>query len=372
MDAVVGLARDGLSAPSGAGGGADERTCALVAAAEEAGAREAVVVGAMGSRLAGILEAVDRARGRGAEPALATHLARERVNRLRVAAAVARAGEALDGAEIGWVVVKGPAVARLWPEPTRRGFNDLDLLVEPHRVADAVAALVEAGADELNRNWAGVRRYAVAEFPLLLAGAQIDLHADLVGLGRHRRHIAFATLELLDRRRRVPTPAGAVPVLDPADEVIHLCVHAGLGGATRLSQLRDVAVAVGRLDPDPATVAARARAAGARRLCAHVLDRAGWLTGANPRIDGLVAALGVGPAELALRRRADERTRRRARRRGVVRAGRAWWVRSRRDTAGATVADLAWWGWRRGASGLGLRVASWDVDDPDSPLYWGR
>lgn len=377
VDAVMGLARDGLTGGKGSRpGGADEETCALVTAAEEAGERPALVEGAIESRLGGVLEVVDRVRGRPAEPVLAEHLARERLTRLRVGAALARAGEALDGAGVGWLVVKGPAVARLWPAPTRRGFNDLDLLVEPGRVAVAVDALVEAGARELHRNWEGVRRYEVAEFPLLLAGAQIDLHADLVGLGRHRRHIRFGTTGVLARRRWVETGAGTVPVPDPVDEVIHLCVHAGLGGATRLGQLRDIAAAVAVLAPEPDTLAARAREVGARHLCAHVLDRVGRLLGpdpgVSPLVNPLVAALDAPVTELALRRWGDRSLRQRARRRAGVRIGRGWWVRSRRDTVGATAADLAWWGWRRGAARLGMRVPSWDVDDPDSPLYWGR
>ncbi len=395
LDALVAVARDGLGA--GRGAGPDPATIEMVDALEAAGGRAALVRGVARERLAGVLTAVDEARGRPLDPILEGLVTRDRVVRLRCASALETAAGALDEAGVPWLVVKGPAIARLWPRPEQRGANDLDVLVDPAAVGGAVAALVGAGAREINRNWEAVLRYGVAEFPLVLGGVQIDLHADLVGLGRHRRHLRLDTGGILARSRRVDVGPTTVPIADPADQLLHLCVHTGLGGATRLSQLRDVAAAVRGDPPEPSVFVERARSAGAMGMCAHVLDRVGevfgmsgsgtpgsGVPGPSGRPGELVGAPGVSGSgvswflgrELALRRRHDRRCRRRARGTGVGdtggRIGAAWWVRSRRDTVGATVGEHLWWSWRWVASRLGIPVTSWDVDDPTSPLYWGH
>src|SRR4051794_12287440 len=40
------------------------------------------------------------------------------------------AGAALDDAGIRWALIKGPALAALWPRPDMREYRDLDLLVD--------------------------------------------------------------------------------------------------------------------------------------------------------------------------------------------------------------------------------------------------
>lgn len=185
---------------------------------------------------------------------------------------VARLAAALD---IDWVVAKGPALSSGWyADAGSRAYTDIDLLVRPSDFGRALDRLYGLGYTDLATNWRGFRVHRVAEVPLERGDSTVDLHWDLVGLGRHRRDLRLLTDEVIDRS--VVIEVGGASVRTPAaeDTLLHLCVHAGLAGARRLLHLADVDVVVRRADLDWTAFVARARAAGAAALALAVLQRA--------------------------------------------------------------------------------------------------
>ncbi|MEM9034468.1 MAG: nucleotidyltransferase family protein [Actinomycetota bacterium] len=287
------------------------------------------------------------------------------VRRLAAARALGPIGRALDGASVPWAVLKGPVVAALHPRPEHREFNDLDILVPGRALGPALDALAAAGIEDLNRNWAGVLTHGVAELPLRCGATWIDFHWHVVGLARTRRELRVDADALIERRRVVPLPTGPVPALDATDQVLHLALHAGLGGAGVLAWLRDLAVVIEYDRPHWPTLCTRAERMGVARLTAHVLDRAARLVGATVPPHA-VAALGTGPM-LALRRRLDDRSSRRLQ----DRIAPAFIVKTARDGVRPSLAAVA----RVGGDRLRTRLGSprhWDVDDERSPIYWNH
>jgi hypothetical protein len=292
------------------------------------------------------------------------HLARvfeNRVSRLRAAAAMVRLTSVLEDGQIDWVVVKGPDVARYMRHPEHRAYNDLDLVVAGQHFERALSALIAAGAEELNRNWDAYVRYEVGEVPMSFDGVPLDLHWSLIGLGAVRRTMQMPTDEMVRRRMTAEVNGAAdVPVLEPVDRLLHLCVHTALSGAQRLDQLRDIAVVVvGEPDFDWDLFERRARSALVAPLVAHALDRAANVLGASisqttvERMGGLSLRIGrwvdaTGAPD-------------RVRLRGVhLKSARNQW-RARTNA------------WRRL---LGHEITrrvtpshTWDFADPDSVLY---
>ena len=84
----------------------------------------------------------------------------------------------LDGADVPWAVVKGPAAAAtFWPASDMRDYRDLDVVVHPARFGEVLGLLVDAGAEQLDLNWGLVRRQMRAELTFVLPrGTLLDLH----------------------------------------------------------------------------------------------------------------------------------------------------------------------------------------------------
>lgn len=136
------------------------------------------------------------------------------------------------------VVLKGPAVATwLYEEP--RPYIDVDLLVPPERVDEAVMCLSALGfgsngpgPDAVGRE-AGWRNEQSLAGPL---GCVVDLHHRLVGVPsavRCWRVLSARTVEL-------ELPDGAVPVLAPAARAAHLALHAAQSGPADGQALEDL------------------------------------------------------------------------------------------------------------------------------------
>ena len=201
--------------------------------------------------------------------------------------------DALDGASVPWVVVKGPALAARWGAAAAvRPYDDLDLLVAPGSFETAVEAIRDAGFSHRNRNWDGFRRMGVGELPLDDGNVVVDLHWSLLGLGRHRRDLDLSADRLVARRVEVSLGGRGVPTLDDEDTLVHLCCHAALAGAQLLSQLVDVHLVARTVDPDRLRV--RLDEAGATRLAAVVLARServfGPATAFGPPLADRIAA----------------------------------------------------------------------------------
>jgi hypothetical protein len=121
----------------------------------------------------------------------------------------------LDRAGIEPVLVKGWAIARLYPEPGVRPYGDIDLCVHPKQFDAAKAAL----SNEANN-------------------IQVDLHEGFAKLDTRSWDELYARSQLLKIDRV------EVRVLAPADHLRALCFHFLREGAWRPLWLCDIAVAV--------------------------------------------------------------------------------------------------------------------------------
>ena len=223
--------------------------------------------------------------------------------RLLASRVLAASASALDAADIPWLVFKGPAISSLMNRAELRSFNDLDLLVAASAFSDAVDALIDAGVEEINENWTPYLTHRVGEVPMVMHGVSVDLHWHVTGLGRDRAMFRLQPHEMVARRVERRIGETTVSVLDPVDQLLHLSVHAALGGATRVDQFRDVAVVVAGESIDWDVFVARAGEAWVDGLVGHLLDRA---TRAGPATvpDEVVRRL-AGDASIDRRRRLD-------------------------------------------------------------------
>ena len=187
--------------------------------------------------------------------------------------------QALDGAGISWVLVKGPSLSAIWPRPDMREYHDLDLLVDRHRFLDALSTLQAAGAVLVDRNPPMILRQLRAELRLHLRhGTTLDLHWDLVNDVTLRKEFRFPTDAMIERASSAAIGGIAVPVLDPVDTLLHLGYHTTLSGAHRLIWFMDIRSASSH-DPDWARIASRARAYGVELPLSLAFDRAARILG---------------------------------------------------------------------------------------------
>jgi hypothetical protein len=181
----------------------------------------------------GLLEAT------AADGALATAARGELASDLAAAARARCALTALRRAGVRPVVLKGRSLAeRLWPMPWMRPSGDLDLLVGERSLGAALSALIAAGYAP--RADAGPARFSPTVRSIDLVGppslGAVDLHTRLfrsVGSGINTPGILARSIEA----EHLGEP---VLVLDPADEVLHLVVHAAVHGTIHPKWLLDL------------------------------------------------------------------------------------------------------------------------------------
>ena len=152
-------------------------------------------------------------------------------------------------------VVKGPVFAeRLYAVPGDRLFGDVDLLVDPVFMEEAIRAMEELGYVRQGKTWDNSRRDMEYKFghprhPTAL----IELHGDLVHYPQLRKRAGFGLRELL--------AAGDGDGQAPAALLATAIVHATLGHKLdRLVMLVDVLQAVRNLPPQDYDRAAAALA----------------------------------------------------------------------------------------------------------------
>jgi hypothetical protein len=162
---------------------------------------------------------------------------------LRVIWELAKLRPVLDATGARWAVIKGPAVVELlYSAPGQRAYQDLDLLVEPGSFRDVLATLEASGSELMDRNWETFRKEMLGEVHLRLPrGTSLDLHWNLINMNRGRMWIDGA--EVLSRVTRRDLGGVVVPIMDPADTLVHLAVHAALSGGDRLLWLKDLDLA---------------------------------------------------------------------------------------------------------------------------------
>jgi hypothetical protein len=174
----------------------------------------------------------------------------------------ARVVEMLDEAAIPCATLKGPALAsRFWGDITMRRSGDIDVLVEPGNFAAAEAVLQTHGCRrvDLYPEWY-VRRWLcnVAFVADDRALPKVELHWSFVRpyLGHPRIADVLGSLDRVDCGGRV------LPALEPAWQLLAVCIHA-IFHDIELRSLLDVAFVARALDEeDWSRAIAHARAAG--------------------------------------------------------------------------------------------------------------
>jgi hypothetical protein len=146
------------------------------------------------------------------------------------------------GGGVDHLVVKGPAIAHLdEPDPARRTFADLDLLVQAYDLDRAVHILEGQGA---RRPWAERRRghdhrFAKSVTLTFSDGIEVDLHRSLCD-GVHGFRIPLD--RVFDDAGSFPLAGAERPCPSLPHRALHAAYHAVLGSPRpRLSTLRDVA-----------------------------------------------------------------------------------------------------------------------------------
>jgi hypothetical protein len=216
---------------------------------------------------------------------------------------LAVASGALDAAGIDHLVVKGPAVARLYAVPSLRSYVDLDLVVAPDRLRDAVDALETTGHRLLDANWPMLSSAGVHELAFQTpTGGALDLHWSLgpspIQIDHSPRFSA-----LWGRSAELQLNVGGLQAraLGDADAVVHLAVHAAASGGNRLVWLADLRAALEALAPTPISVRATAKEWGAEPALDLMMARLARTLRYEPAIHYLSPGLTLTPWRLITR-----------------------------------------------------------------------
>ena len=185
-------------------------------------------------------------------------------------------GDVLGGADVRFLVIKGPVLAEHhYPSPDLRAYDDLDVLIAPGDFESAIAALEGAGLDLVDRNWELIRGEGRAQLHLQLPlGTLADVHWSLLNRGTVRDAFDVPTDALMANARELEIAGMSVRTLDAEDTLLHLCVHATLSGGDRLIWSKDVERAIVVDAPAWDEVIRRARSWRAGPSVAIALDRA--------------------------------------------------------------------------------------------------
>jgi hypothetical protein len=157
---------------------------------------------------------------------------------LLVTANLRRVQDLLERAAIPFLVVKGPAVAALaYRRPRVRFYQDLDIVVRRQHFGAALDLFEANGADVVDPNWSYHSEHVAGEIRL---STGVDLHWHLLFFHELRNTTAISMDEMFARERPVSLAGTSVLTTDPADTLIHLCLHACLEGGGRLIWLKDI------------------------------------------------------------------------------------------------------------------------------------
>lgn len=148
----------------------------------------------------------------------------------------------LDEGGMPFLVLKGPVLDKwVYRNRDQRSYNDLDLLVHPRDLEQAVEILVEGGCTLLDRNWELLLSQLPGEVHLCAPmGTVIDLHWHILNETRLRSEFRISGEELMIHAQHVTIDDIKVPTLQPGPMLIQVALHACLSGADRLVWVKDV------------------------------------------------------------------------------------------------------------------------------------
>jgi hypothetical protein len=224
---------------------------------------------------------------------------RVRQRRIRVTVmsdAFARLHQGLRQAGIRAVPIKGMAlVHHIYPSPTQRYFDDIDVLVPRDALAPA-AEVLEALAYEIHPNAGNPEWHHLAPRVHPVHGAVVEIHHDLL------RRAGDEQWPLVGIWKRVqPARVAGVEseILDDADALVHTLLHARHNLFHRLSTLVDGILLLARLAEAErlAEGVKRVEAAGGRMPLAYLCHESRRLFGREPSVAALLARgeLPAGP-----------------------------------------------------------------------------
>lgn len=134
----------------------------------------------------------------------------------------------LNTAEVEFVLAKGWAVARVYPEPGLRPYGDIDLYVRPDHYSRAAAAIAAAE----------VSSEAIAITGADLAVWPVDLHRGCAELAERSFEAIY------QRSERAVVGNADIRILAPEDHLRLLCIHMLRHGASRPLWMCDLAAIV--------------------------------------------------------------------------------------------------------------------------------
>jgi hypothetical protein len=178
------------------------------------------------------------------------------------------------GTRVPWLTMKGAVLAHVvYPRPDLRSYADVDVVVPPRALVDAVDALERCGATIIDRNWRVIREFMPGQIRARLrTGTVIDLHWNIVNESHLRRTFRIDTLDVFERAREVDAGGVRVLTLSPADTLVHLALHTCLSGGDRLIWIKDVEQALLHDDAPVGDVVERARSWNASLALATILE----------------------------------------------------------------------------------------------------
>ncbi len=192
---------------------------------------------------------------------LATEARRDAVRHLAYLGVLGKFAGALDQADVTWVALKGPVLAELSYPEVPRGYADLDLMVLPGQLREALNALEAAGAVLAEPDWPFVVKAAKGQLNMAVHGLpMVDLHWHLVYLRSARERWAIPTEDLLRRRELTRLKEVDAWTLDRNDFLAHLALHASFGADQQLRRLLDIQRTIASREPDWEVLVQRCRA----------------------------------------------------------------------------------------------------------------
>ena len=173
-------------------------------------------------------------------------------------------------------VIKGPVLAEtVYRHPWQRLSRDIDIVVRPHEFRATIEALEAQGARLLDANWERAIDCRWGQVHLLMPhGSLIDLHWHLVNAGRVRDTVAIDMRAAWSDLRTVRVLGQEIRTLSVTNTLVHVAMHAALGGAWRRRWFDDIRLTIARERIDWGAAISRARQWRVRRLVGVALARA--------------------------------------------------------------------------------------------------